>query len=300
MNRIREKLFLFFLVLFSGCISSCHRDISLPSLYDSSNVKTFEEYVNATPYWPSEQIQSKPNSVTIELQRDADFIVFTRENGEVLTPNIPNGKKFKDVITAKKGTRGFILPSAGTYILHIYQKKDEASNFNMEDLDFRGKVFVSEQAIKIKIEENNAPLKCERQAIYEIQNDSYLLSNETQETIINELIYIDYDEQLTKEKSKNHKNTFYKACFRYTNLTDSSLNDPKKYKRIGLLLPVRFGSVIDKGGFILKGVENNGTITYYGQPTTRTSFYSLLGTNSGQIINTFTPIGENNFEAQWK
>ena len=304
MKKVVKKIIMSIILAIS--FISCSQDINEvnnkrnQTIENKNTIPTFEDIMKSTNFWPSVPIESEPKSVTIELNRDADFIVFTRENGEVLTPRIPTGKKFKDVITAKKGIIGFILPTTGTYILHIYQKKDESTNYNMEDKDFRGKIYISDQAIKVKVDESTAPSFCERHAIFQIRNDSYALTNKTTETVIDELLYTDYDEQLTKERCKNYKNVFYTSCFRYTNLAKSSLNNPKQYKVIELLFPFSFGSKIDRGGFILKGVEDKGNIIYYGQPTTRSSFYSMSGTNVGQIINTFTPIDDKSYETQWK
>ena len=232
-------------------------------------------------YWESSPIEGKPNSVTIELSDDVDFLVWTKLNSEPLLLPIPRGKKFKDTLCFSKGSHTFTFKEPGVYVLTIHQKSDN------EEKDLRGKVIISEQAIKIT--DKGYSYNVQKHALYTISNDSSILG---EADTIKELIYISYVERKWDSKRK-HNYGIYKTDYKYKDLNIAP------GKSMQLLLPMTTVTDSRYGGLILKPIKKNGELLYFGQTTMRQDRYSIQGARDGTYNGIFTPIENNRFEYLW-
>lgn len=268
---VMKKLLLCTVVLGVFCFAGCKYRINLADSTD---------YTESVGYWESEIINGAANTITVKLSKDAEFLAWTKENGEFMEiPMKPGQSKFSETLIYNAGEHVFTFKEPGTYILNI---RHESSN-----VDLRGKIVVGEQAVKV--DDKDFACSWPQQAIFSVKNDSkaYGPGNE-----INELIYVEYD------KSESWKKCIYNLKYKYDNLK------LKPGDSITLLFPAKFSNSsedVKKSGFILRpfinGEEKN---IYPGNTTCRPNKYSIQFFDFGQSNCKFSYIGNNQFECEWK
>lgn len=312
MKEIKKAVFLILLVCLSTIAISCKRDLEtdLASPSAKAQLQTtpkksphriidIREPLKELGFWKYTKVEGKANTVVLELSRNVDLLFWTKENGEVLDidrPRLNAEQSLYYAATDKPCT--FTFKEPGTYILNIYQKPNKEDNFNIEDVDYRGKVVVGQNAVKIT--DTGYADKCRKQARYIISNFSNTYSDGN---VMTELVFASsLGRKWDYERRRNY--AVYKAEYKYSNL----YLEPGK--SIIMLLPI--GESINdtrQGKAILKPVVKDGETFYYIQTTNlvllgtgETEFSKRLskqGTMGAQHNGVLTYVNNDCFEMPW-
>ena len=298
MRRVRKLLFSCLFVLLSVTLFSCKNALE-NNPANNHRIIDIKNPLKEVGFWKSTEIEGDANTVTLELSRDVDLLFWTKENGEALEIDRKglNAQQNLHYAVSDKPCV-FTFKEPGVYILNIYQKPNSKEKFNLEDVDFRGKVLVGPKAVKLQ--DTGYAEKCRKHALYTIFNNSNAYSDGN---VITELVFAaGLGREWDYKRRRNY--AVYKAEHKYSNLY------LKPGDVITMLLPIGENINNTRYGYaILKPVVKNSETYYYIQTTNlwlnnnkvselskRTSKQGTMGNQHNGVL---TYVNNNRFEMPW-